>query len=209
MLLRAEAIHDVVDGALDRRVGGGADGYDAVAVEGRAVIDFLDVERVLERDRGGVGLAQLLEDHLGRGADCRPGLRGLVDRIERQAVVAVLQLVPILEGGRRPFDGGKHLRRTDASIAIGVDQIERALVELNAAGRAGERDPKLLIERRQMGDIGTGVDADLVETASTKEPPDMVMAPLLFIAHALSPAGTAPPRQNASSRAVWQDGDAG
>jgi len=54
---------------------------------------------------------------------------------------------------------------------VGVDAVERALVEFDAAGRAGEGDPQLLVERRDRGNFARVVEADLVEAAGPEEAP--------------------------------------
>jgi hypothetical protein len=56
---------------------------------------------------------------------------------------------------------------------IGIDQFERRLVEFDAAGRAGQRHPELLVELAERRQVGAGVEAHLVEAAGPEEAPDM------------------------------------
>ena len=54
---------------------------------------------------------------------------------------------------------------------VGVDEVEGFVVELNTAGGAGEGDPEFSVEEVEVGDVGAGVEADLVEAAGAEEAP--------------------------------------
>ncbi len=176
--LGAETLHDVGERALGRLVLGRGERDDAVAVERRAVIDVLDVERVLERDFRRARFAEPVQDRLGRGADLRAQIVRLVDRLERKRVAAAREHRRILEESGGPGDRVNHFRRADAAVLVGIDQIERARVELDAARRARERHPQFLVERADRGGIGPAVDAHLVDAAGAEEAPDMALLPL-------------------------------
>jgi hypothetical protein len=71
----------------------------------------------------------------------------VVDGGQRQTVSGVLQIFFVFEDGDGPLDSLQHLGCANTSVVIGIDQVQRALVEFNAARRTGERRPQLLVER--------------------------------------------------------------
>jgi hypothetical protein len=63
-----------------------------------------------------------------------------------QRGTAFEQVVRIFEQAAGPLGGGDEFRRADAAVLVGVNQRQRGLVELDARGGAGQRDPELLVE---------------------------------------------------------------
>jgi hypothetical protein len=64
------------------------------------------------------------------------------------------QLVGVLQHVAQPLDRGEDLRRAHVAVAVGVEQRERALVDLEALRRAAQRDPELLVELVEVEDVG-------------------------------------------------------
>ena len=58
-----------------------------------------------------------------------------------QGVAGLYQNVGIHQTAAKPVGGGDDFRRADAAVLVGVNQVERAGVELQPACGAGERDP--------------------------------------------------------------------
>ena len=75
--------------------------------------------------------------------------------------------------GDRPVDGGQQFRGPDSSVAVAVDEIERARIELDAACRTGQRDPEFLVERGEGQKVVGTIEANLIEAASAEESPGM------------------------------------
>ena len=153
---------------------GGIGGHDAVAVE-----------RFRGERRGGgggfvkgdfvvVALAQNLPREIGDQFAFR---RGVVDggRLERGA--AFEQVVGIFHQAAGPFGGGDEFRRADAAVLVGVNQRERGLVEFDARGGAGQRDPEFLVKLVEVQQVGAGADDDLVEAAGAEEFPVCELQP--------------------------------
>ena len=115
-----------------------------------------------------VALAQNLPGKIGDQFAFR---RGVVDggRLERRA--AFEQVVRIFHQAARPFGGGDEFRRAHAAVLVGVNQRKRGLVEFDARGGAGERDPELLVELVEVQQVGARADDDLVESAGAEEFP--------------------------------------
>ncbi|MFO0980187.1 MAG: hypothetical protein U1E76_00310 [Planctomycetota bacterium] len=95
----------------------------------------------------------------------------VVDRLERHRVGCLEQLVRIPDHAADPVDRVDDLLRAHAPIVVGVEQVERALVELEPLHRTAERDPQLLVEILDREQISAGVEARLVDAAGTKEAP--------------------------------------
>jgi hypothetical protein len=134
-----------------------------------AVIDALDVDGVLQRDLGGVGLAQHAQDGCSRGAELLAFGQVVVDGGQRSRVGSLGEPVEFFEQRRRPLGGGQDLRGADATVMVGVDEVEGLGVELDAARRAGQRHPELLIELGQRRCVLAGVEPDLVEPAGAEK----------------------------------------
>ncbi len=83
------------------------------------------------------------------------------------------QIVGVLEATGRPFRRGDDFRRADPPVLVRVDEIERLRVEFDPARRAGQRDPQLLVEFVEVGEVGPPVQFHLVEAARAKETPSV------------------------------------
>ena len=57
------------------------------------------------------------------------------------------------------------LRRSHVRVVVGVEQLQGALVDLEALHRAAERDPQLLVELVESEDVGARVETHLVDAA--------------------------------------------
>ena len=90
---------------------------------------------------------------------------GLPHESERVAMREMLPLATIPVRTTEEFGGA------DPAVLVGVDEVERAGVEADAAGGAGEDDPELLVEFGEPGDILARADAHLVEPASAEKAP--------------------------------------
>ena len=80
--------------------------------------------------------------------------RGVVDgrRLERGA--ALEQVVGIFDQAAGPLGGGDEFRRANAAVFVRVNQRERGLVEFDARGGTGQRDPKFLVELIEVEEVG-------------------------------------------------------
>ena len=76
-----------------------------------------------------------------------------------------------LQDADRPLHGGEHLGETDATVFVGVEQLERVRRDLDARGRAAQRDPELGVELGERGEVCAGVQPDLIESACAEEAP--------------------------------------
>ena len=95
------------------------------------------VAGVFERDGGGVLLAEVGED-LFRGSQELFALGcGVVDGIKSDRAADLQEFVRVLEHRAGPLDGGDDLWRADASVLVGIDEVERLGIELDAARGAG------------------------------------------------------------------------
>jgi hypothetical protein len=127
-----------------------------------------------QRNRRGLGPA-------GHGQQAR-GLRGqrgaffcaVVDGADLQRVAGACQLVRAAQLRAGPGAGRQQFGWADAAILVGVDQVQRALVELDAAGGAGQGYPEFLVQLGQVGDVLAALDDDLVHAAGAKELPGML-----------------------------------
>ena len=72
---------------------------------------------------------------------------------------------------RRPLDGGEELGHADAAVAIGVNEGEGLLVELEAFDGAAQRDPELLVELIEREEIRATGEGHLIEAAGAEEFP--------------------------------------
>jgi len=115
-----------------------------------------------------------------------------VDGGQRQAIDAAEQDVGILEHGAHPPGGGDDLGHADAAITVAVEHLQRAGVELQPRGRAGEHGPQFLVQFAEMAQIVRGLDADLIEATGAEEPPLVALLALFFIAHCCSLSGKIP-----------------
>jgi hypothetical protein len=158
---------------LDRRIGRRVHRHDPVAVEFTGPEDLRPIRRVGERDRGGVGLAQVLQDLLGGSQDLLPGRGLVVDLGQRQRLRTFLQRAQILQVILGPLDRRDHFRSPHPPVAVGIDQRQGAFVDLGALDRAAQRHPQLLVEVFQIAVVVRGFEPHLVEAAGAEEPPPM------------------------------------
>jgi hypothetical protein len=70
---------------------------------------------------------------------------------------------------------------------VGVDEVEGAGVELEAARRTTQGDPELLVELVEGEKIGAGVEADLVEPAGPPETPAVLGSRVRWVWHEFDP----------------------
>ena len=99
----------------------------------------------------------------------KPSPPGSRERVECDAVAARHQLVGVAQVRAGPFAGRDQLRRPDATVLVGIDEVERAAVELDASGGAGEGHPELLVEFTDVCDVRTIADQNLVHAAGAEE----------------------------------------
>lgn len=113
-----------------------------------------------ERDVVGGGLTEVSQDVPRRAHE-----RGVLDRGERDGVAALEQLVQTLERGFRPLHGGEEFRRADAAVLVGVNEVERLWIELDAARGHGKGDPEFLVELVEAGEVRARAQRDRVHAA--------------------------------------------
>jgi len=118
-------------------------------------------------------MAQVAEDLQGGGVDGLPLLCGGVDGREWQGLVLLHQLIGIVDEGDQPFRGGDHFGYPDALVVVGVDQGEGTVVDFHTKDRTAQRRPKFLVERRQVGQVGPGLQVHPVLPANTGKLPNM------------------------------------
>ena len=70
-----------------------------------------------------------------------------------------------------PLAGRDDLGRSHATVAVGVDEVERASIEVDAARGAGECDPQFLVEFGDACDVLAAAEHHLVHAAGTDELP--------------------------------------
>src|SRR5690606_13736136 len=148
-------------------------GDDAIAIEAFPGQQLVEVGEVGERDRRRIGLSDQAQDALRLDREGCTGLRIGAQRLERHLVAPAQQVVGILEVVPDPACRFDQLRRADAPVGVGVDEIERAGIELQPARRAGERRPELLVEVLDVDDVRAAADDDLVDSGDTDELPAM------------------------------------
>ena len=61
----------------------------------------------------------------------------------------------------------------NAAVAVAVEQTQGGFVQGEAFDRTGEGDPKFLVELVQMGEVGPGLEDDLIESAEANKFPRM------------------------------------
>ena len=92
-------------------------------------------------------------------------------RAQGQGRRALGQRGGILEVLAGPLDCGDQFGAADAAISVGVDQRERALVEVQSARRAAQRDPELLVQVSEIKKIIGAFKTHLVQPAGAGEFP--------------------------------------
>ncbi len=169
----SDAVRNFVDKRAQRRVVGGGGQDDAVAIERGVFEGVIPFEGLVERDGAGVGQAKMREN-VARGTE-KPFavVGGVVDGVERQCVAAANQQIRVLEHGPGPMGGGDQFGGANAAVPVRVNQRGRARVKIQPGNRAGQRDPKFLVQFVKMNDVGAGFDLDLVKTAGAVKPPAM------------------------------------
>ena len=93
---------------------------------------------------------------------------------EADGALALDQVLGIDEDRVDPRDRAQQLGRADALVAVGVEDLERLVVELDAAGRTRERDPQLLIELGERHEVCTGAEVRLIESTRADEAESML-----------------------------------
>ena len=169
--LAAEARDDVGDDRLRRIIRRGFSGHDAVAVKLRLGENLRGVACVFQRDRRGVLLAEVCENLFGGREELLAFRRRVVDGTELNRAGAAQQIIRVLHHRAGPLDRRDDLRRANASVLVRVDQVERLRVELDAAGRAAQRGPQLLIELVEIREIGSRCEVNLLEAAGAEKAP--------------------------------------
>jgi hypothetical protein len=170
ILLSAHARDDVLRDGFDVRRLDHVRGHDAVAIVTRLGEHLGGLHRVGDGDRVRL-LAQPREHVLRRGEQARTLGTSLRDVRQRHSVFPGDERVGILEHDAEPAHGSEDLRRPNVRIAVTVEQLERALVELQSLHRTRQRHPELLIELGEVKDVGAGIEAHLIDTTGPIEAP--------------------------------------
>ena len=143
----------------------------AVAVEAHGGQQLAPVGDVGEGERVVIGPALDLQQAARFLQQPRAGGVAVVKVAQRQHVAALQQHVGVAKPRADPFARRDHFGRAHAAVAVGVDQVEGACVEVDAARRARERHPELLVELRDAGDVLAGAKDHLVGAARADELP--------------------------------------
>lgn len=69
------------------------------------------------------------------------------------------------------MNGADEFLRPDTTVSVGIDERGGLGIEVDACGRTGQRNPKLLVELVQIHQVGSGLELDLIEPAGSKELP--------------------------------------
>lgn len=104
--------------------------HDAIAVERHLREALACFGRIRDADLRCVRLAEEREDVASRSERRGAGLVGVVYRFERQRVARLHEIVGGLEPRGGPLHRLDQLPRAHATVAIGIDQLERALIEV-------------------------------------------------------------------------------
>ncbi len=169
--LRSDRRDDLIDQRARRIVVSRFADDHAVAVELRVGKQLGLVGEVGRRDHRRRRLAQVAQ-HLPGGADQHRALdSGVDDGCDRQLRQAAQQVVGPLEVRARQLHRRQQLADADAPVLVDVDQRRGSRVQIQARGRRRQRDPELLIERRQIYEVVARGQLDLVEAAGAEETP--------------------------------------
>src|SRR5207248_1190808 len=103
------------------------------------------------------------EESLARGP-------GIVDRLQREPIRAGDQRAQVLQPLRAPAQRREDLAGTDAAVLVEIEELQRPLLELQSFHRTAQRDPQLLIELLQVGEIVAALQGNLVQSAHSVEP---------------------------------------
>ena len=168
----ALGLHDVADGlACQRVVLCGIGGNDAVAIEAHGAQLFTVCGHIGQRNHRGVGAPCLFQNAVRYAHERSTRSCTVIDGSNLQSVAGLRQLVRVMQLGAGPCAGCQQLRRPDAAVVVGVDEVERAFIKLDTARGAGKRYPKLLVQFGQVSDILAVADDDLVHASGAKELP--------------------------------------
>ena len=106
---------------------------------------------------------------------CLPLRGGGADAVQQQHVRALCQHIGVFDHRHRPGTRLYQLGRTNASVAILVNQVQRGTVKFNAACRAGQRHPQLLIQLCNVCDICATADGDLIDPTCPEKLPFVLL----------------------------------
>jgi hypothetical protein len=169
LVRRRGAREHVGKGGLQRLVLDGRRHQHAIAVERVFVEGAAGLAGVFHRERRGRVFAECLQDGL-RGLEQELALVVLlVDGRQLQLARALHQDVGVPEDGPQPLHRGEQLGRPDALVLVRVQQLQGALVELDAGGGTRQRHPELLIQLRERHEVCSRRDLDLIESPGAHE----------------------------------------
>ncbi|MCY1237748.1 hypothetical protein D9M72_504570 [compost metagenome] len=95
----------------------------------------------------------------------------VVEVVQRQRAAAREQHVGAAQPLAGPLAGRDDFGRSHAAVAVGVDEVERARIEVDAARGAGECDPQFLVELGDACDVLAAAEHHLIHAAGTDELP--------------------------------------
>ncbi|MCY1229160.1 hypothetical protein D9M72_415170 [compost metagenome] len=143
----------------------------AVAVEAHRREPLAAVGDVGERQRVRVLFSEQVEDAPAFLREVGARRARVVEVVQRQRAAAREQHVGAAQPLAGPLAGRDDFGRSHAAVAVGVDEVERARIEVDAARGAGERDPELLVEFGDARDVLAVAEHHLVHAARAKELP--------------------------------------
>lgn len=143
--------------------------HHAIAVEGPRVEGLSRRHHVGHRQRGRGRLAHHVEHRPRRQPQPPPLFAGRQVR-EHQLVLALEQRASVAQHRAQPARRGDQLLRANAAVVVRIQQVDRARVEHQALGRAGQRHPQLLVEFSQLHQVVARGEVHLVEPPARKNP---------------------------------------
>ncbi|TMB33350.1 MAG: hypothetical protein E6J58_21045 [Deltaproteobacteria bacterium] len=166
----AAADDGVVNDLAQGGIGTGIRRNHAVAVETGSFEHSADVGDVGHRQRRRFRRAAMSKD-VPHGAEqsLARGFR-IVDRFQREAVRAGNQRGEVLQALRAPAQRCQDLPGADAAVLVEIEELQGPLLELQSLHGTAQRDPQLLIELMQVGQIVAALQSNLVQPAHSVEP---------------------------------------
>ena len=128
---RTDTSDDIRNGLCQRFVFGRAGRHHAISVETGGGENFIGICRILGSDGVGRLFVQVVQNAAGRLQQLPANFTLIINRSQRQAGAPRQQFIGGFQRRTGPAHGCQQLRCTDASIPIGVEQLQGVAVKLN------------------------------------------------------------------------------
>ena len=170
---RALACGDLRNHGGKRRVGGRFRGDDAIAVERLGVEEGRRAQHVRKGDRRRVGAVLAGEDAREGREQGLALLRRRVHVGEGHLGLACEEDVEAAEARTQPGDGGEHVGRADAPVAVRVEEAQGRRVETQSLRGGGKDRPEPLVQLGERREVGPGLQLHLHAAGGLEEPPSV------------------------------------